>query len=71
MSNLGEEVDLEVQINNGKQKNTLDITSNQAVTNPNFVIDYSLKKEEAHKISLVQNCSIFIQCIHCEVRTGQ
>lgn len=45
----GEEINLEIQINNGKQKNTFDITSNQAVTNPNFVIDYSLKKEEAHK----------------------
>ncbi|WP_285007598.1 WxL protein peptidoglycan domain-containing protein [Lactococcus formosensis] len=45
----GEEINLEIQINNGKQKNTFDITSNQAVTNPNFVIDYGLKKEEAHK----------------------
>lgn len=45
----GEEINLEIQINNGKKKNTFDITSNQAVTNPNFVIDYSLKEEEAHK----------------------
>ena len=47
----GEEINLEIQINNGKQKNTFDITSNQAVTNPNFVIDYSLKKRKLISIS--------------------
>lgn len=43
----GEELTLYIQINNGKQKNTFDITSNQAITNSNFVIDYGLKEDEA------------------------
>lgn len=42
----GQEITIYIQINNGKNKNTFDITSNQAITNSNFVIDYSLKEEE-------------------------
>ncbi|MEY8458272.1 DUF916 domain-containing protein [Lactococcus ileimucosae] len=45
----GEEITLYIQINNGKQKNTFDITSNQAITNSNFIIDYGLKEDEAKK----------------------
>ncbi|WP_103653036.1 DUF916 domain-containing protein [Bacillus thuringiensis] len=45
-----EQITLYVQVNNGDKENTFDITSNQAVTNHNFVVDYGQKKENARKL---------------------
>lgn len=57
------EITLYLQLTNGKQENTFDITSNQAITNSNFVIDYSLGKEEVKKYLSSSNLFDFYENI--------
>ena len=40
---------LYLQIINGEQENTFELTANQAITNNNFTVDYSQEKENAQK----------------------
>lgn len=44
-----ESIKLKLKITNGKEANEFEITSNQAVNNRNFTLDYSLSKQEAKK----------------------
>jgi hypothetical protein len=43
----GESISLKLKITNGDEENKFEITSNQAVNNSNFTLDYSLSEQES------------------------